>query len=74
MAPIVFRFNPRNADDIFVEFFGGSSRAAWAGWDDWHAGQWDNVLLVHLWDDIFGALRSVAAARTGTACTPAGRS
>ncbi|KAL5654545.1 hypothetical protein ACJX0J_033864, partial [Zea mays] len=24
-GPTVFRFNPRNADDIFAEFFGGSS-------------------------------------------------
>jgi hypothetical protein len=50
MAPIVFRFNLRNTVDIFVVFFGGSSRAAWVGWDAWHAGQWDNVLLVHLRD------------------------
>jgi hypothetical protein len=73
MAPTLFQFNPRNTDDIFAEFFGGSSRATWAGWDAWHVGRWTMFSSSIFWV-IYSALRSTAAARTGKAYTPAGRS
>ncbi|ONM34134.1 hypothetical protein ZEAMMB73_Zm00001d041946 [Zea mays] len=55
MAATVFQFNPRNADDIFVEFFSGSSRwYGWGGMPSMRAGGTRFCSSI-FWDDIFGS-------------------
>ena len=79
-GPTMFRFNPRNAEDIFAEFFGGSS--PFGGMGGGMGGMGGGGMGGGMpgmrtggprpsLGTIYSARRS-AAAPTGTACTPAG--
>ena len=78
-GPTMFRFNPRNAEDIFAEFFGGSSPfgGMGGGMGGGAGGMGGGMPGMRTGGPrpslgtIYLARRS-AAAPTGTACTPAG--
>jgi len=74
-GPTMFRFNPRNVEDIFAEFLGGSS--PFGGMGGGGGGMGGGMPAMRTGGPrpslgtIYSARRS-AAAPTGTACTPAG--